>query len=89
MNIEFKDGWRVCSKEVAKFIGVSHSQLKKTIEKYHNHFEDFGYLYRAGDDYYLSLSHCEIAILCSHSEIVRARLLFTNLYKDFMKGRQF
>ena len=88
MNIELKDGWRVCSRDISKFIEVSHSQLKQTIQKYYQHFEDFGYLYTSGNDYYLSLTHCEIAILFFHSDITKARLLFTHLYKEFLKAKQ-
>jgi hypothetical protein len=88
MNIELKDGWRVCSRDLSKFIGVSHSQLKQTIQKYHNHFEDFAYLYTSENEYYLNLPQCEIAILFSLSDKLKARFLFTNIYKEFFKARQ-
>jgi hypothetical protein len=88
MQIEVKDDLRVSHGEVARLLKVKPSQLKQTIQKYHNHFEDYSYLYESGGDYYLNYPQCELAVLfsvCTNSE---ARSLFSALKQEFDKFKQ-
>lgn len=83
MEIQFVGGLRVSHKELSKLLNVKPSQLKKTIEQYPKHFEDFGFLYESAGEYYLSYPHCEIAILFTASTNLEARNLFSKLNKEF------
>ncbi|MFM2063938.1 MAG: hypothetical protein RLZZ507_3609 [Cyanobacteriota bacterium] len=83
MEIQFIGGLRVSHKELSKLFNVKPSQLKKTIEQYHKHFEDYGFLYESAGEYYLSYPQCEVAVLFTVSSNLEARSLFSKLNKEF------
>jgi hypothetical protein len=88
MQIEIKDDLRASHREINRLLKVKPSQLKQTIQKYHNHFEDYCCLYESGGCYYLSYLQCELAVLfsvCTNSE---ARSLFSQLKQEFDKFKQ-
>ncbi|MDB9376127.1 hypothetical protein [Nodularia sphaerocarpa] len=64
LQIEFKNGWRLHSKQVSSLLGLEHSKIKSAIQTHYNSFDSFGWgMWGSQNDYWLEQSHVDLLVI--------------------------
>ncbi len=93
LDVEFRNGWRLHSAVVARWLGVPHTQVRATIANHYKAIDTVGYgLWESGSDYWLEQCHIDLLIcylfkgdmLTSLMATVSAE--FTNFKKQHLKS---